>query len=68
MATIAQVAGTPDKPQWRTAPTAYQALKDFVAEMLHMDIIVEAVVVLVVLVVIVMQMQIMHMAEMAELV
>lgn len=31
MATIAPETGAPGKPQWRTAPTAYQALKDFVA-------------------------------------
>ncbi|MFN4113268.1 MAG: cytochrome P450 [Sphingomonadaceae bacterium] len=32
MATIAPEAGTPDKPQWRTEPSAYQALKDFLTQ------------------------------------
>ena len=31
MATIAPETGNPDKPQWRTEPSAYQALKDFLA-------------------------------------
>ena len=32
MATIAQVAGAPDKPQWRTSPTASEALDAFFRE------------------------------------